>query len=333
MVPAHYSTLPRLFAERLLPGEVGLVQVAPPDRDGLCSLGIGADYAADAVAHSRVLIAEINERMPRTTGTPGIPRERFAAVVETDRPLAPVPDRAPDAVDEAIAAHVAGLVADGDTVQIGVGALPTAILAGLSGHRDLGFHAGMLTDGVARLAERGVITGARKEIDRGVLVTGTAVGGPALYDRLPDTPVDFRPASYTHAPAVLARLRRLVSINSRARGRPHRPGRRRVRARPRARRSAARPTSPAPRRAPGPGRSSPCARSAGGRSTVVAGLSGPVTTARADVDVVVTEHGVAHLRGCPLGARLRAWSRSAARAPGSAQTWPVSICTVPREGS
>lgn len=329
VVPAHYSTLPRLFAERLLPGDVGLVQVAPPDRDGLCSLGIGADYAADAVVHSRVLIAEINERMPRTTGTPGIPRERFAAVIETDRPLAPVPDRAPDAVDEAIAAHVAGLVADGDTVQIGVGALPTAILAGLSGHRDLGFHAGMLTDGVRRLVERGVITGARKEIDRGALVTGTAVGGPALYDRLPDLPVAFRPASYTHTPAVLARLRRLVSINSALEvDLTGQVGAESVHGRALGAVGGQADFSGAAARTGA--RSIIALRAtAGGRSTVVAGLSGPVTTARADVDVVVTEHGVADLRGCPLddrAARLIAIAAPEHRGPlrrGLSQSWTV----------
>uniref|UniRef100_UPI0015F09AAA acetyl-CoA hydrolase/transferase family protein n=1 Tax=Pseudonocardia pini TaxID=2758030 RepID=UPI0015F09AAA len=214
IVPAHYSVLPRLFAERTLPGDVGLVQVSPPGPDGVCSLGIGVDYAADAVRHSRILIGEINHRMPATTGTPGIPLDRFAATVETDRPVPPAPDRAPDAVDEAIAARVAELVEDGDTVQMGVGALPTAIMDGLAGHRDLGFHSGMLTDGVLRLVEKGVLTGRRKEIDEGLLVTGTAIGSAELYSRLGELPVVFKPASYTHDPGVLARLRRLVAINS-----------------------------------------------------------------------------------------------------------------------
>lgn len=304
VVPAHYSALPRLFAERALPGDVGLVQVSPPGPAGVCSFGIGVDYAADAARHSRVLIGEINQQMPATTGTPGIPLDRFAATIETDRPVPEAPHRAPDAVDEAVATRVAELVEDGDTVQMGVGSLPAAIMDGLAGHRDLGFHSGMLTDGVLRLVEKGVLTGSRKEIDTGRLVTGTAIGSAELYARLGELPVDFRPASYTHDPGVLTRLRRLVAINSAIEvdlsgqvgsevvggrylggiggqadfcGAAARTGARSI--------IALRSTT------------------AGGASTIVPVLSGPVSTARADVDAVVTEHGVAWLRGCPLAGR------------------------------
>jgi acyl-CoA hydrolase len=310
VLPTHYSVLPRLFAEGRLPSDVGLVQVAPPGPDGRCSLGIGVDYAGDAVRHSRTLIAEVNQRMPVTVGTEGIPLERFAAVVETDRPLPAAPDRAPDAVDESIAAHVAGLVSDGDTVQLGVGALPTAILDGLAGHRDLGVHSGMITDGVLRLVEKGVVTGARKEIDTGLVVTGAAIGSDELAAAVTGMPVEFRPASYTHAPAVLAQLSRLVAINSAlevdltgqvgaevARGR-YLGG---VGGQADFSGAAA--------------RTGACSiialrATAGGGSTIVPALrGGAVTTARADVDAVVTEHGVAWLRGCPLherGPRLAA---------------------------
>lgn len=305
IVPAHYSVLPRLFAERLLPGDVGLVQVSPPGPDGLCSLGIGADYAADALRHSRALIAEVNHRMPATRGTPGVPLDRFAAVVESDRPLPEVVDRAPDAVDDAIAAHVAALVEDGDTIQIGVGSLPAAVLTALSGHRDLGYHAGMLTDGVLRLVEKGVVTGRRKEVDTGLVVTGTAMGSGDLYARLGAMPVEFRAASRTHAPDVLARLSRLVSINSALEvdltgqvGAEVAGGRHLGAVGGQADFSGAAARTGA--------RSIIALRStAGGASTVVPGLRGPVTTARADVDVVVTEHGAAHLRGCGLAERAR----------------------------
>lgn len=303
VVPAHYSVLPRLFAEGLLPSDVGLVQVSPPGPDGRCSLGIGVDYAGDAVHHSATLIAEINHRMPVTGGTPGIPLERFSATLETDRPLPEAPQREADVVDEAIAARVAGLIEDGDTIQMGVGTLPDAIMDGLAGHRDLGFHGGMISDGVLRLAEKGVLTGARKEIDTGYLVTGTAIGSAALYERLPRLPVLFRPPSHTHAPAVLAALRRLVSVNSAI---------------------EVDLTGQAGSEAAG-GRylggiggqadfSGAAARTgalsvialrstARGASTIVAAFDGPVSTGRADVDAVVTEHGVAWLRGCPLAQR------------------------------
>ena len=307
VVPAHYSALPRLFAERRLPGDVGLVQVSPPGPDGRCSLGIGADYAADAVPHSRVLLAEINHRMPVTAGTAGIPRERFAATVETDRALPAAPERTPDAVDEALATRVAGLVEDGDTVQIGVGSLPAAILDGLSGHRDLGFHAGMLTDGVLRLVEKGAITGARKEIDTGLVVTGTAIGSADLYARLGEMPAVFRPASHTHHPGVLARLGRLVAINSAlavdltgqvgaevAGGRYLGGVGGQADFSSAAARTGARSIIALRSRTPS------------GSSALVPSLpDGVVTTARADVDVVVTEHGTAWLRGCPLSERGR----------------------------
>ncbi|BBG02762.1 MULTISPECIES: acetyl-CoA hydrolase/transferase family protein [Pseudonocardia] len=307
VVPAHYSVLPRLFAERVLPGDVGLVQVSPPGPDGVCSLGIGVDYAGDAVRHSRILIGEINHRMPVTTGTPGIPVERFAATIETDRPVQEAPDRAPDAVDVAVAARVAELVEDGDTVQMGVGALPTAIMDGLAGHRDLGFHSGMLTDGVLRLVEKGVLTGRRKEIDEGVLVTGTAIGSAELYTRLGELPVEFRPASYTHDPGVLARLRRLVAINSAIEvDLSGQVGSEAVGGRYLGGIGGQADFSGAAARTGA--RSVIALRStAGEASTIVPTLRGPVSTGRADVDAVVTEHGTAWLRGCPhedYGARL-----------------------------
>ena len=138
-------------------------------------------------------------------------------------------------------------------------ALPDAIMGGLAGHRDLGFHAGMITDGVLRLVEEGVLTGRHKEIDTGI-VMGMAIGSAALYAGLDGMPVQFRPASYTHHPAVLSRLRRLVSINAAvevdltARSGP------RPRTAATSARSVVRPTSPVPRPVPAPARSSPCAR-------------------------------------------------------------------------
>jgi acyl-CoA hydrolase len=306
VVPCNYSALPRLFARGLLPRDVGLLQVSVPDANGLVSLGIGVEYVADALLHTRTLIAEINRQMPATEGSPRLPLSTFAATVETDRPLREVPAREPDAVDRAIADNVAGLVDDGDTLQVGVGTLPNAILSALSGHTDLGFHTGMITDGVLALIEHGAVTGAKKEIDQGLVITGAALGSKALYGRLHEFPVEFRPASYTHSPAVLAGLSSLVSVNSaievdlfgqvgaelagwvqlgaiggqadfsRA---ASLTGARSI--------IALRSESPA-------------------GSTVVPALSGRVvTTARADVDAVVTEHGVALLTGGTVGERGR----------------------------
>ena len=307
VVPCHYSALPRMFAEGLLPNDVGFVQVSPPDKDGLCSLGIGADYAADAVRHTKTLIAEINQQMPATLGTARIAIERFAAVIETDRPLTEAPERAPDDVELAIAHHVAGLVEDGDTVQMGVGSLPAAVLASLSEHQDLGFHTGMITDGVMRLVEKGVVTGARKEIDTGLVVTGAALGTSELYAGLVNMPVRFRSASYTHAPHTLSRFRSLVSINSAIEvdltgqvGAEVRRGAYIGAVGGQVDFSSAAALTGA--------RSIIAMRSTSGdESTINARLrGGVVTTSRSDVDVVVTEHGVAHLRGRNLHQRALA---------------------------
>lgn len=305
VVPCNYSDLPRLFADGTLPSDVGLVQVAPPDGDGLCSLGIGVDYAADALLHTRTLIAEINQRMPITRGAPRIPLSRFAAVVHTDRPLLEAPDRGPDDVDRAIARNVAALVADGDTIQMGVGALPAAVLECLSNHRDLGVHSGMISDGIAHLIDKGVITGTRKGIDAGLVVTGAALGSAELYDRLPDLPIEFRPASYTHAPQTLARLDRLVSINSAIEvdvtGQIGAELRRGVYV------GAVGGQADFSRAASLTGaRSIIALRSrSGAESTITLAIGGPVSTGRVDVDVVVTEYGAAHLRGQSLASRAR----------------------------
>jgi acyl-CoA hydrolase len=306
VVPCHYSALPRMFARGQLPRDVGLVQVSPPDAHGLVSLGIGVEYAADAIRHTRTLIAEVNRQMPVTVGAPRLPLDAFAATVETDRPLRQAPVRAPDQVERAIAARVADLVDDGDTLQIGVGSLPNAVLDALSDHTDLGMHTGMITDGVLELIERGVLTGSKKEIDQGLVITGAALGSVALYGRLAGFPVEFRPASYTHAPSVLSSLGSLVSVNSAIEvdllGQVGAEVRRGVHI------GAVGGQVDFSRAASLTGARSIIALRAepGGESAIVPALRGrAVTTARVDVDVVVTEHGVAQLTGATVAERAR----------------------------
>ena len=183
-----------------------LVQVSPPDGLGRCSIGVGVDYLADALAGARVVIAEVNDHCPATAGE-WIAWDRLDAVVHTSRPLLEAPAVEPGETERRIAAHVAEIVADGDTIQLGVGALPEAILSALTGHRDLGVHSGMVSDGILDLIEAGAVTG--------VSVTGAALGSVRLFDALHGREdIVFRPASYTHAPAVLAELRSLAAINS-----------------------------------------------------------------------------------------------------------------------
>lgn len=306
IIPCHFSRIPRLFATGAIRADVGLVQVSPPDADGWVTLGTGVDYAADAVPFTATLIAEINDQMPATQGAPRLHLSRFAATVRTSRPLLDAPDRPSSKAERAIAEHVAGLIDDGSTIQIGVGSLPSAVLDALSGHRDLGLHSGMISDAVVRLVRAGVMTGACKEVDPGRLVTGAALGTEALYRAIPELPVDFCPVSYTHDPAVLAQLQSLVSINAAieidltgnvgaeyadsvlvgALG---------------GQTDFARAASASGRRSIITLRSK-----VRGRSTITPTLvHGPVTTSRADVDCVVTEHGVAVLTGQSLRERAR----------------------------
>jgi acyl-CoA hydrolase len=306
VVPCHYSALPRMFAERRLPCDVGLVQVSPPDSDGLCSLGVGVDYVADAIPHTPILIAEINAQMPATQGTDRIPLDRFAATIATDRPLPEDSVRAPGEADRVIAARIIELIDDGDTIQLGVGSLGAATLSALRSHRDLGVHTGMITDGLLGLIDQGVITGNRKEIDAGVAVVGTALGTAELYKRVNDLPIRFLPTSYTHAPQVLSQLRSLVSVNFAVEvdlsGQVGAEVSRGVYV------GAVGGQVDFARAAALTGKRSIIALRAksGGRSTIKAVLDGGVvTTARSDVDTVVTEYGVAHLRGCSIRERAK----------------------------
>jgi acyl-CoA hydrolase len=292
VVPCHFSALPGLFAERALPGDVALVQVAPPDPQGRCSLGVGVDYLADALDHARVVIAEVNDHCPVTAGH-WIAWDRLDAAVFTSRPLLEAPPLMPGEMERRIAANVAALVADGDTIQLGVGALPEAIIQALRVHRDLGVHSGMISDGVLDLIEAGVVTNARKRVDWGLTVTGAALGSRRLFDALGKREdIVFRPVSYTHAPATLAAVGRLCAINSALEidlsGQ-----------------AGAESIDGQLLGAIGGQVDFLRAAAASGGTPILAlpakrivrRLRGPVSAARSDVDWVVTEHGARSLRG------------------------------------
>jgi acyl-CoA hydrolase len=300
-VPCHFSALPGLFGARVLPGDVAFVQVAPPDSLGRCSLGVGVDYLADALEHARVVIAEVNDHCPVTAGH-WIAWDRLDAAVGSSRPLLEAPAVAPGETERQIAAHVAALVSEGDTIQLGVRALPEAIMQALADHRDLGVHSGMISDGVLDLIEAGAVTNARKPADWGLTVTGAALGSRRLFSAL-DTREDvvFRPVSYTHVPSTLATVGRLCAINSALEvdlsgqanaesidGRPLGAVGGQVDFLRAAAASGGKPILALP------------------SSRVVKRLSGPVSTARSDVDWVVTEHGARSLNGLTDGQRRAA---------------------------
>lgn len=214
-VPAFLSEMPALFRQRVLPLDVALVHVSPPDRHGYCSLGTSVDIARAAVDSASIVIAQVNPRMPRTHGDGLVHQRRFAAAVEVDAPLPEHDLGAPNDQERAIGKHVAALVDDGATLQMGIGSIPDAVLGALENHRDLGVHTEMFSDGVLRLVERGVITGRHKKVHPGKLVAGFAIGSRRLYDFLDDNPeVAMLDIGYVNDPGVIRRNPKVVAINS-----------------------------------------------------------------------------------------------------------------------
>ena len=214
-VPAFLSEMPRLFRSGVLPLDVAFVHVSPPDRHGYCSLGVSVDIARAAVEAAGTVIAQVNPRMPRTHGDGLVHTSRFTAAVEVHDELPAHEQCALGEQELAIGRHCAALIEDGATLQMGIGAIPDAVLAALEGHRDLGVHTEMFADGVLRLVERGVITGRRKAVHPGKLVAGFAVGSRALYDFLDDNPqVAMLDIAYVNDPGVIRRNPKVVAVNS-----------------------------------------------------------------------------------------------------------------------
>jgi 4-hydroxybutyrate CoA-transferase len=214
-VPVFLSDIPRLFAQRHLPIDVAFVNVSPPDAHGFCTLGTSVDIAVAAVRAADVVIAQINAAMPRTLGDGLLHVDDIDLGVECSLP--PVsPAHGPiGEVERQIGAVVADLVPDGATLQMGIGGIPSAVCAALGDKRDLGVHTEMFTDGVVDLVERGVITGARKERNRGKIVAAFLIGSERLYRFVHDNPmVEMRGADYTNDPSVIRTFRKMVAVNS-----------------------------------------------------------------------------------------------------------------------
>lgn len=212
--PVFLSEIPALFrADSALPLDVALIQVAPP-QDGQCSLGVSVDCALAAAEQARLVIAQVNPKMPYTFGH-GLPLSRIGFLVDGEADLPPTRVYVPNPEAKAIAQHVAALIEDGSALQIGIGTVPEAVLDALQDHRDLGVHSEMFSDGVMQLVKRGVITGARKTIDRGVIVSSFVLGSRALYAFIHENPsVQLRPVDYTNNVDIIARNERVVAINS-----------------------------------------------------------------------------------------------------------------------
>jgi acetyl-CoA hydrolase len=213
--PVFLSDIPALFrAHGPLPLDVALVQVTPPDAAGFCSLGVSVDCAPAAIHAARVVIAQVNERMPHTRGT-RIHESEIDLAVACDAAL---PVVAPAPITEearAIGRIVSGLIEDGATLQLGIGAIPGAVLAELGQHQHLGVHTEMFTGELIPLIESGVVDGSRKNLDRGMVVSAFVLGNETLYHFIDDNPsVALHPVSYTNDVNVIATQHRMVAINS-----------------------------------------------------------------------------------------------------------------------
>jgi acetyl-CoA hydrolase len=310
IVPVPISQTPARLRSGALRVDVVLLRVRPSDRPGFYTTGVISDYTQALAETARVVVAELDERLPITGGDALIPTEAVDHVVPAFGEDILMPDPKLSEVDRAIARNVAAIIPDGGTIQLGVGTLPTAVAAELTGHRELGVHSGVVSDVLVDLVERGVVTNARKGVDPGVTITGGLFGTERLRahaDR--NAAIGMRASSYTHNPEVLARIHAMYAINSAieidltgqanselaagrylgavggqldfVRGAQVSPEGRSIMALP--------STTPDEK-----------------YSRIVASLDGrPVTTPRSEMDMVVTEYGVAELRGCGFHERAR----------------------------
>jgi acyl-CoA hydrolase len=309
--PVSLGEIERLFAGELHI-DVALLQTSPPDEHGFLSLGLGPDCTLTAACQASRVIVEINDQMPRALGDTFLHASRVTALVPVSRPLRELLPRPPDAVQMQVADHVAELIPDGATLQVGIGGIPNAVLARLGDRRDLGIHSELCPDGVVALIEAGVINGARKTLHPGKVVSGFVLGSQIIFDYIDDNPVfEFHRTRYVNDPFIIAQNDGMIAINSAiqvdlsgqvcadslgaqpysgvggqldfVRGASRARGGRAIIALP----STARRGSVSrivPTLAPGAG----------------------VVTTRADVHDVVTEYGVAHLRGRSLRQRAEA---------------------------
>lgn len=308
-IPCHLSQLVPYFEAGLIESDVVFVQTSAPNERGEYSFSLTNDYQQAAIAKARVVIAEVNDQAPWTYCDAYLTADRIDYVVKVSRPPVALAPRAIGETERAIAQHVGRYIEDGSTIQIGIGAIPDAVMANIGDRRDLGLHSGLISDRIADLIERGAMTNARKPIDTGIAVACSVLGTDRVYRFVDRNPaLKLFTLMHTHRAEVLCQLGRIVAINSAVeadltgqinaevasgryvgaiggqgdfvRGAQLARGGRSIIA-------------------------MPATASNGRLSRIVAQLSGPTTTARGDADVIVTDFGAAELRGQPLAERVR----------------------------
>ncbi|UCF34584.1 MAG: GNAT family N-acetyltransferase [Phycisphaerales bacterium] len=213
--PMFLSEIPRLFHTGRHVIDVALIQVSPPDEHGYCSYGVSTDIVKSAAENAKIVIAEVNANAPRALGDCFINVRDLDSLVPCDHPILEAPQGVPDELARRIARHIADLVEDGATLQLGIGTIPDAVLHFLQDRRDLGVHTEMFSDGIINLVEKGVITNARKTIHNGKIIASFVLGSRKLYDFIDNNPMcEFHPTEYTNDPFIIAQNDKMVSINS-----------------------------------------------------------------------------------------------------------------------
>lgn len=215
-VPVFLSEIPQLFEKGILPLDVAMVQVSPPDSHGYCTLGTSADVAISAVKNARLVIAQVNPQMPRVLGEGFVHVSRFTAAIWEDAPLPEVDYSAKiDAVTDSIGKQVASLIEDGATLQMGIGAIPDAVLRQLANHKNLGVHTEMFSDGVIPLVESGAINNSLKKVEPGKIVSSFILGTKKVYDFVHDNPyVNCMNVSFVNDTHIIRKNPRVAAINS-----------------------------------------------------------------------------------------------------------------------
>ena len=214
VTPVYFSEVPELF-RTTLPVDAVFLNLSPPDEHGYCSFGISVDYSKPAAMEAELVIAQINPSMPRTLGDSFIHISDIDYIVEADTPLIELPPAGISEVERAIGNNCASLIEDGDTLQLGIGAIPDAVLGFLKEKKDLGIHSEMISDGIVELYEAGVITNRRKSLHAGKSIVTFLMGTRKLYDFADNNPaVELHPVDYVNDPYVIAQNERLVSVNS-----------------------------------------------------------------------------------------------------------------------
>jgi 4-hydroxybutyrate CoA-transferase len=213
-IPCKFSEIPSLF-ETSLPVDVAMVTVAPPDKNGLFSLGVSVDYTKKAVEMANIVIAEVNPTMPKTHGQSFVSLSDIDYMVEVDDPIAELKSAPLTEVEKNIGRHVAELIDDGCCLQLGIGGIPDAVLFYLSSFKDLGVHSEMISDGVMHLVEQGVITGRKKNVHQGKMIVTFLMGSRTFYQWVDDNPLlEMHPVDYTNNPQIISQNKKMISINS-----------------------------------------------------------------------------------------------------------------------